>query len=227
MIAELIHARKRRKELMRSIDVKGSFHAWEESCVPSYVHRNPLAAFVSWRRLFVAAKLGNRLVGRPAKVLDFGSSVGELSHILNYAGEYHFVESDDASAEFLLSQNSRARRLAFDDVPASAYDIVFAIDSLEHNENFATLLERLASCMKPNGILILSGPTENALYRLGRRIAGFEGEYHLTTIYDIEHSAAEWLKQLELVTVPFGIPLFRISAWELRSERDDAQQDAR
>jgi 2-polyprenyl-3-methyl-5-hydroxy-6-metoxy-1,4-benzoquinol methylase len=215
MITELIHARRRRAELLRSIDVKGSFHAWEESCVPSYVHPNPFAAFVSWRRLFVAANMGNRLVGRPAKVLDFGSSVGELSHILDYAGEYHFVESDDASAQFLLAQNDRARRLALSEVPQSSYDIIFAIDSLEHNEDFAGLLEDLSKRLKPEGILILSGPTENALYQLGRRIAGFEGDYHHTTIFDIERSAAQRLQLLQLRTVPFGIPLFRITAWKL------------
>jgi 2-polyprenyl-3-methyl-5-hydroxy-6-metoxy-1,4-benzoquinol methylase len=215
MITELIHARRRRAELLRSIDVKGSFHAWEESCVPSYVHPNPFAAFVSWRRLFVAANMGNRLVGRPAKVLDFGSSVGELSHILDYAGEYHFVESDDASAQFLLAQNDRARRLALGEVPQSSYDIIFAIDSLEHNEDFAGLLEDLSKRLKPEGILILSGPTENALYQLGRRIAGFEGDYHHTTIFDIERSAAQRLQLLQLRTVPFGIPLFRITAWKL------------
>jgi 2-polyprenyl-3-methyl-5-hydroxy-6-metoxy-1,4-benzoquinol methylase len=216
MIAELNHARRRRRELFRSIDVKGAFAAWEESCVPSYLHPNPLAAFVSWRRLFVAAHLGNSLAGRPSRVLDFGSSVGELSHILDYEGEYHFVELDDLSAEFLLSHNPRARRLALEDVPVGAYDMIFAIDSLEHNKDFARLLGELATRLKPGGILILSGPTENVLYRLGRRIAGFEGDYHHTTIFDIEQSASQHLDRLQLKTVPFGIPLFRITGWKAR-----------
>jgi hypothetical protein len=32
--------------------------------------------------------------------------------------------------------------------------------------------------LKPGGRLLVSLPTENALYRLGRRIAGFSGHYH-------------------------------------------------
>jgi SAM-dependent methyltransferase len=213
----LRHARKRRQLLRRSIDVEGAFEQWEESCVPSYVHPNPLAAYVSWKRLFVAADLARRLVGRPARVLDFGSSVGELSHILDYAGDYEFVELDNAPAEFLLAQNSRARRLELNQAPQNSYDAIFAIDSLEHNDTFRDLLGELAGKLAPGGVLVLSGPTENALYRLGRKIAGFEGDYHVTTIFDIERAAAGLLDRVAVRTVPFGIPLFRITGWRRRA----------
>lgn len=216
MIGTLSHIRQRRQELRRSIDVRGAFEQWEESCVPSYVHSNPLAAYVSWQRLFVAARLANQLVPHPARVLDFGSSVGELSHILSYEGDYEFVELDDASANFLTKQNSRARRLTLDEAPESTYDLVFAIDSLEHNEEYAELLGELAKRLAPGGVLILSGPTENRMYRLGRRIAGFEGHYHHTTIYDIERAAEPGLERMACRTVPFGVPLFRITAWKKR-----------
>lgn len=217
MIGMLSHIRRRRRELRQSIDVQGAFEQWEESCVPSYVHRNPLAAYVSWCRLFVTSRLVDRFAPNPSRVLDFGSSVGELSHILRYSGEYEFVELDDASAGFLLSQNRRARRRNLDETPLGNYDVVFALDSLEHNEDYRRLLRELASRLAPQGALLLSGPTENRLYRLGRRIAGFGGHYHHTNIHDIECEAA---KELDLVaerTVPFGIPLFRLSVWRRRS----------
>lgn len=208
------HIRRRRQELRRSIDVKAAFEQWEESCVPSYLHGNPLAAYVSWRRLFEAAHMANALIPRPRRVLDFGSSVGELSHILHYAGDYEFVEIDDASARYLQLQNKRARRLSLNDAPAGAYDAVFAIDSLEHNENYADLLGELVARMAPAGILVLSGPTENLFYRLGRWIAGFEGHYHHTNILDIEREARRNLQLIASRTVPFGIPLFRVTAWK-------------
>jgi 2-polyprenyl-3-methyl-5-hydroxy-6-metoxy-1,4-benzoquinol methylase len=213
----LSHAFRRRRSLRRSIDVEVAFEQWEESCVPSYVHPNPLAAYVSWKRLFVAADLARQLLGRPARVLDFGSSVGELSHILDHAGDYEFVELDDASAEFLLAQNGRARRRELSDVPLASYDAIFAIDSLEHNENYRELLGELAGRLAPGGVLVLSGPTENVLYRLGRKIAGFKGDYHVTTIYDIEREATAFLDLVEVRTVPFGISLFRITGWRRRA----------
>ncbi len=61
--------------------------------------------------------------------------------------------------------------------------------------------------------MILSGPTENALYRLGRKIAGFDGHYHTTTIHHIEQAAAQHMTLLERRRAPFGVPLFSISAW--------------
>lgn len=216
MISMLKHIRNRRAELRKSIDVASHFEEWEESCVPSYLHGNPLAAYVSWRRLFKAAKMANRFKPNPPRVLDFGSSVGELSHILNFAGDYEFIELDDASANFLMAQNRRARRTTLDEAPHGSFDAVFAIDSLEHNKDFAVLLGRLVDKLAPDGILVLSGPTENALYRLGRRIAGFDGHYHETTIFDIETAAGARLRRVAVSTLPFGLPLFRVTVWKKR-----------
>lgn len=214
MISKLSHIVRRRRALGRSIHVKEAFEQWEESCVPSYLHGNALAAFVSWERLFVAAKLANHLKPRPCRVLDFGSSVGELSNILQYDGDYEFVEIDDASATFLEQQNNLAVRIHLEDAPLATYDLVFAIDSLEHNTNYGQLLSELSARLATDGVLILSGPTENFLYRLGRRIAGFTGEYHHTTIFDIERQAAMELRLIGRRTVPFGLPLFRVTAWK-------------
>lgn len=219
MIGMMSHIRRRRAELRKAIDVQSSFEQWEESCVPSYLHPNPLAAYVSWRRLFVAAELANKLIENPRRILDFGSSVGELSHILHYGGTYDFIEADDAPAEYLQSRNKQARRLTLEDAPLGHYDAIFAIDSLEHNEDYGPLLVELSRRLAPKGFLILSGPTENSAYRLGRRIAGFAGHYHHTTIFDIEREAQKLLTLEAQRTVPFGIPLFRVTAWR-RSETD-------
>jgi len=214
MTSMFAHIRSRREQLRRSIDVKGAFEQWEESCVPSYLHGNPLAAYVSWRRLFVAASMASEIKPKPHRVLDFGSSVGELSHILRYEGDYEFVELDDQAAAYLQSNNERARRVTLNDAPKGAYDSIFAIDSLEHNEDYADLLGELAKRMSHDGILVLSGPTENWLYKLGRKIAGFEGHYHHTTIFDIEREAQKTLQMVTSRTIPFGIPLFRITVWK-------------
>lgn len=214
MITQLKHIQKRRADLRRDIDVVATFEEWEESCVPSYVHSNWLAAYVSWIRLFQAAKLGQRFSPDAARRLDFGSSVGELGHLVSTAGEgYDFIEGDDHPAAYLASQLPKARRVTLEGASEGAYDVVFAIDSLEHNSNYAELLEVLVGKLKPGGTLILSGPTENGLYRLGRRIAGFDGHYHETTIYHIEGAAAQLLTRREVRSIlPFA-PLFRISAW--------------
>lgn len=214
MLNQINHMRARRTDLRRDIDVVKGFEAWEESCVPSYCHPNLLAAYVSWVRLFRAADLARKYVPEPRRVLDFGSSVGELGQLVSKDGAgYDFIEEEQHSADFLLSRLSQARRVTLESAPDGAYDQLFAIDSLEHNTNFAELLEVLVAKLAPGGVLILSGPTENRLYRLGRRIAGFDGHYHETTIYAIETAAKELLERRAVRSVMPIAPLFRISAW--------------
>lgn len=214
MITQLKHIQKRRADLRRDIDVISTFEEWEESCVPSYCHSNWLAAYISWIRLFHAAELARTHGPRAPRVLDFGSSVGELGHLVAPGGNgYDFIEADDHSAAFLKSRLPNAQRVSLEEAPEAAYDLVFAIDALEHNTDFAEILEVLVTKLRPGGCLIMSGPTENALYRFGRRIAGFDGHYHETTIYEIEAAAAKMLNRSEVRSVMPVAPLFRISAW--------------
>lgn len=214
MLSQLEHIRKRRADLRRDIDVVKTFEMWEESCVPSYCHKNWAAAYVSWLRLFRAAELGQAYAPNPRRTLDFGSSVGELGHLVSNRGEaYDFIEADDHSAAYLQSRLPKAKRVTLESTRDGNYDQIFAIDSLEHNTDFAELLEALVSKLSPQGVLILSGPTENKLYRMGRKIAGFDGHYHETTIYAIENAAQKLLHRREVRSVMPVAPLFRVSVW--------------
>ncbi|HVJ00465.1 MAG TPA: methyltransferase domain-containing protein [Sphingomonas sp.] len=218
MIATLRHIRGRRADLRRDIDVVAGFEQWEETCVPSYCHRNWFAAYVSWIRLYRAAGLAQRFAPDARRILDFGSSVGELGHLVSHGGDgYEFVEADDHAAAYLESRLPGARRTTLEAAPAGSYDAIFAIDSLEHNVDFAELLDVLATKLAPGGVFILSGPTENALYRLGRRIAGFDGHYHETTIYAIEAAASRRMTRIAARAVLPAAPLFRITAWSMRA----------
>ena len=149
--------RERRAALRRRFDLARQFAAIEESCVPSYVHGNWAAAMVAWLRLAGAARLYRRLAP-PGPVLDFGAATGELYHVLRRDGDvaYCFVEMDAALAEALLRDAPRAQRRQ--DIEPGAYAAIFALDSLEHNDNFAELLAVLAAGLRPDGVLILSGP---------------------------------------------------------------------
>ena len=214
MLDQLRHINLRRAVLRSAIDVTGHFDHWKETCVPSYCHKNFAAAYVSWLRLFKVAEIAKQCVPNYRKVVDFGSSVGELGHLLSDDATYHFIEQDEAAAGFLMDQHPDAVRETLDGAPKGQFDIVFAIDSLEHNENFKELLVRLFALLTPGGVLILSGPTENSLYKFGRKLAGFSGDYHVTTIFEIEGAAGASSNCVARTTVPFGAPLFMVSAWQ-------------
>jgi hypothetical protein len=211
----LRHAARRRREISESIAVWSEFKVWEESCVPSYCHPNPLAAWVSWLRLFRAESLA-RSEGAAGPILDFGASIGELGHLIDPRRGYFYIEQDERPAEFLAQSLPHAVRTTLEEAAPSRFGCIFALDSLEHNEDYEEILSRLATKLIPGGLIIISGPTENLLYRLGRKIAGFDADYHVTNIQRIEASASRMLDLKRRTTVPIGLPLFRISAWSRR-----------
>lgn len=213
-MASLAHVTQRRKILREATKYGSDFELWEESCVPSYCHPNPLAAYVSWLRLYAAAAMSRRLRPQAARVLDFGSSVGELAHLLQKGVEYDFIELHEPAAEFLRNQLPYAQRVTLEGASNGAYDVIFAIDSLEHNDNYRELLGQLVKKLAPDGLLILSGPTESWLYRLCRKIARFDGHYHETNIHAIEAAAGQVLKRRAVKQIFPGATLFRITAWE-------------
>jgi SAM-dependent methyltransferase len=208
--------KSRRAALRSQFDVRAEFETLEESCVPSYVHANPLAAWTAWSRLTAAARLYDRHA--PAgPVLDFGSATGELRQVLQpLRGDYHFVEQNEVLVSALKKNIPEARREDAADLGEGRFAAVFALDSLEHNDDIGPILEAIARSLRPDGVFILSGPTENALYRLGRRLAGFDGHYHLQTIYDIERQAQAAFQRQARSLQPAGIPLFALSAWRVR-----------
>jgi SAM-dependent methyltransferase len=208
--------KSRRAALRSQFDVRREFETLEESCVPSYVHANPLAAWTAWSRLTAAARLYDRHA--PAgPVLDFGSATGELRQVLEpLRGDYHFVEQNEVLVSALKRNIPDARREDGADLGEGRFAAVFALDSLEHNDDIAPILETIARSLRPDGVFILSGPTENVLYRLGRRLAGFDGHYHVQTIYDIERQAEAAFQRRARSLQPMGVPLFALSVWRVR-----------
>ena len=161
----------------------------EETCVPSYVHRNVLAAWVAWWRLFASEALYGKYAPMGG-ILDFGAATGELAYLLPCDRTYDFVETNANMARSCRSTRPESVRRSLESLPADHYAAVFALDSLEHNENVASIVDLLVESLRSGGVMIISGPTENRLYKLGRRIAGFSGHYHKTTIYDIEEDCS-------------------------------------
>ena len=204
----------RRSLLKNYFDIKSQFEQIEESCIPSYVHTNLAAAGVSWWRLAYAAKSYQKHCHN-GPILDFGAASGELFHVLQTKESYHFVELSERLSEALLHFNPMAVRQKLNKLPANKYGAVFALDSLEHNNNVPELLELIHRTLREDGLFFLSGPTENWIYRLGRRLAGFSGHYHTTNISDIEKMSETFFSKVEKKSIPLAIaPLFNVTVWK-------------
>jgi SAM-dependent methyltransferase len=204
--------KQRRKSLRERVDVWGRLQELHDSCIPSYCHPNLAASGVAWLRLLRSAALYKRH-GSAGPVLDFGSGTGELAHVLEGDFDYHYVEMDETQVPILKQDLPDATRLTSDTLPKDKFAFVFALDSLEHNDDYANLIDELTESLTADGILLVSGPTENFIYKIGRKIAGFTGDQHVTNIYAIEKVLEKRLENIATTVSPFGVPLFRLSLW--------------
>lgn len=188
-----------KKSIVEILKNQGTDDVLSEAALPAYAHKNPVIDFIFWKRLSLAASFVKKNVKANASILDFGCGTGVVSFDLankgynltaidldlnplkllktkiNYPSTINFIEAD------FLAMNFESQK----------FDAIIALDVLEHIplEILPEYLKKFNLLLKPNAYIIVSGPTENWLYKLGRKIAGndFTGHYHETTIGKIKN----------------------------------------
>jgi 2-polyprenyl-3-methyl-5-hydroxy-6-metoxy-1,4-benzoquinol methylase len=195
--------------------------AFDEMALPSYTHSNRAMAWLFWKRLDAAFDLAGDLTAK--SVLDFGC--GGAVSFRRLSAQGCRITGCDRDAQALAREVCRrlgvqAEVVAdLDEVAGRSFDLILALDVLEHVDELAAYLHRFAGLLAPGARLVVSGPTENLLYRLGRRLAGFSGHYHVRNIYDIEEGLrGAGFENLALRTLYRPFPLFRVSSWRRASQ---------
>lgn len=195
-----------------------------EAAFPAYAHSNPLIDWLFWQRLHVVMKTIAQN-GPYQQVLDFGCGSGILLSLLarhskSVVGHdinlqpYHLIgQYIDFPANIIVADDN------LNEYPPSSFDIITALDVLEHVHDLVNTLEQLMCLLKPGGKLIISGPTENLFYQIGRKLAGkeFSGEYHERSIHNILSLAQEKGKYAKISTLLPFLPLFIIFSIEKES----------
>jgi predicted TPR repeat methyltransferase len=189
---------------------------YDEQGLPAYTNPNLLMRQVFWQRIRIVIGILERLP-KAGLAVDFGSGLGLMIPILaDHAREVVAVEVEPeklvegtttlgiAPAAFrtvasLAEVGSAARPKA---------DLVLALDVLEHVGDLDGVLQDIFGAMAPDGRLLVSGPTENALYRLGRRLAGYSGRYHRRSVGDIERALKNGFRIVARKVVYPPVPLF-------------------
>lgn len=191
----------------------------DEMAVPSYLHKNPVMRFMAWRRVeAVAARLEAALgSGQPTldrTILDFGCGTGVL------LGEAHARAARVVGVDLVLEPAQRlVREWSLDRttlltpdqalrlIAPQSLDVIIAAEVLEHVEPLAPTLAFFRASLKPSGRLLVSVPTENALYRFGRRLAGFSGHYHHANARAIDREIADaGFRRTRLERIPLPAP---------------------
>jgi len=189
--------------------------AVDDLAIPSYTHGNPLMRHLFWARLAVALEWLDGLDPRPSAVMDFGCGAGVLFGALGRRG-MHVVACDirpEVAAAGARSSGvtdidivDAAGGLA--EVAAQSLEVILALDVLEHVEDVRQLAGEFARILTPEGRLLCSLPTENALYRLGRRLAGFSGHYHVKRPADVVAELSTRFRVRRMGRLYSFLPLF-------------------
>lgn len=212
---------RRLRGVLRQLDELERSDRMDEAAVPAYSHRNPLIAHVFWRRLQLVSELIDAL-GPVSNALDIGCGSGVmLPRLSQVATQVVAIDPDlTACRRFAaivpLAPSVSLVETTLETFAPSAgsaqFDLIIALDSLEHIKDLPAALEVLDGLLAPRGTLIVSGPTESALYRIGRKVAGkrFSGHYHERGVSEIRDQMALRWQITAHRRLPRVAPLFEV-----------------
>lgn len=194
----------------------------DEIGFPAYSHTNPLINWLFWKRLHTVMDYVERQAPY-ARALDFGCGSGVMLPFLSgICAEVVAADVDLHPLERMQSRIPLASNVTVWDASSGAlvqaqsasFDLVIALDVLEHVEDLPATLAQLLRLLKKGRQLIVSGPTENALYRFGRKLAGpeYSGEYHERGVAEIRHLLQQQASVRQISTLYWPVPLFEIFA---------------
>lgn len=139
-----------------------------------YIHPNPLARIIFWQRLICAHKILKKHTVKVSNVIDFGGGSGAfLPSLKNLFTEVSVLDLDLEDARRIAAYYRLTNIKFFEqDMNSFAtdilYDVVIATDVFEHFADLNEPFQFLEKCLRRGGLLLLTLPTENILYRFGR-----------------------------------------------------------
>ena len=214
--------KNRYRSAIRKVLAESEKGRLDEAGFPAYSHPNPLINWLFWQRLRTAM---NYIAKRAPyeRTLDFGCGSGVLLPFLAQHSKHVIALDVDllplarVAEHIPLAPNVEvvdADRMPLPRLRSGLFDLVSALDVLEHVDDLPRTLSELMRLLKPGGRLVVSGPTENLLYRMGRKLAGpeYSGDYHERGIAEIKRELSR-LAQVEPIAALYGpVPLFEIFA---------------
>ncbi|MDT7831664.1 class I SAM-dependent methyltransferase [Flavobacteriaceae bacterium S356] len=191
-----------------------------EAALPAYAHKNPMIDWLFWKRIQIAYNHANNTKKAKNKILDFGCGSGVLSYML--AQNNHDVIACDIefsplnlvkkSIKFPSNIHFVEGNILHKNLESNSFDIIYALDVLEHIDDLEPYIKLFDQLLTPDGLILVSGPTENSLYKLGRKLAGnrFTGDYHVTNITKIKKAFSPYLEVSSLRKLLFPVVLFEL-----------------
>jgi 2-polyprenyl-3-methyl-5-hydroxy-6-metoxy-1,4-benzoquinol methylase len=192
----------------------------DEIGFPAYSHANPLISWLFWKRLHTVMDWIERRAPFES-ALDFGCGSGVMLPFLAsvsrqvIAADVDLLALEIMKTRIPLASNVQVRDAseeAMSRLGAASFDLILALDVLEHVKDLSGTLAQLLRLLRPGGQLVISGPTENVVYRVGRRLAGpeYSGDYHERGVAEIRRMLASRASLKQIATLYWPVPLFEI-----------------
>lgn len=116
------------------------------------------------------------------KVLDVGCSTGHfLASIKGLAGERVGLELDQNAVDFIrknLDFKVYSEPIEKVEIKEGLFDLITALQVIEHTEDPLAFLENIAKNLKPNGYLYLELPNVSDVFLEVYKISGYEDFYY-------------------------------------------------
>jgi len=185
-----------------------------------YEKKIPFVSNLYEKRIKIAMKFAQ--LKDNSVILDVGSREGYLLKTIrkfNTSCKCYGIEKDKRVLKEIETCDIRladARKIPFNE---EFFDVVFVLSVLEHIEEIEKSINEIRRVLKPEGVVILSGPTESWFYKFCRVLyrGKLEHEEHVHTIYGIEKKfEANGFQLIKRESLPgFPIPeLIRISKFK-------------
>ena len=197
----------------------------DEAGFPAYSHQNPVINWLFWKRLHKAIDYIEQ--GAPYEhILDFGCGSGVmLPFLCGISTRVTAMDIDLLPLERIHQQRPfpanlqihNAGEITLKDLPHTPFDIIVATDVLEHVADLPNTLTDMQTLLKPGGQIIISGPTENFFYKIGRALAGpeYSGDYHERGIGEVRKLLGKQMQIVHIATLSWPVPLFEVFAGRL------------
>jgi 2-polyprenyl-3-methyl-5-hydroxy-6-metoxy-1,4-benzoquinol methylase len=197
----------------------------DEAGFPAYSHPNPFINWLFWQRLHKVMNYVEK--NAPYEhVLDFGCGSGVmLPFLCGISQRVTAIDIDLLPLERVSRlhafpanlQVHDAREVSLKDLPKASFDIIVATDVLEHVADLSGTLTDMEALLKPGGQIVISGPTENILYKIGRKLAGpeYSGDYHERGILEVRDLLAKQMRVIHIATLYWPAPLFEVFAGQI------------
>lgn len=94
-----------------------------------------------------------------------------------------------------------------------SFDIIYALDMLEHLDNVDLALAEIKRVLKNDGFFIVSIPNENNFYRIGREIIRIKKAKHVHDSTELIQLLNGLFTEVESISVPLMFNLFYIKCF--------------